>query len=201
MSDLWTPSSSGTDRINSMSMAEQALFAANGTPIKWSNFAMQDVDGNTTLTDGRMAVFAMWLPAMTVSTIYFIQAVNGNFTADNNNKLGLYTNNGTNLTKVAETASDDNLFKSGAGLKSKALSSTYDTSEGLYYVAFLYNQSAATTTPSFCRAQVGNTAVVDCLGSDYQTAYQFNSQTDLPSSIAISGQTSLNSMILWIGIG
>lgn len=84
----------------------------------------------------------------TINSIRFYIYTQGAYTANNNNKLGLYSYSSGTLTKVAETASDDTLFKNPSqSWYGKSLTSSYSAVAGVYCVILLYNYSAQTTQP------------------------------------------------------
>lgn len=93
----------------------------------------------------------MWLPvSATITGAMIYMSTQGNFTGDNTNAIGLYTLNNTNgdLTKVAETANDQTIWKTTLNtFKKVPFTSTYVATAGLYYVALLHNMSATVTAP------------------------------------------------------
>jgi hypothetical protein len=95
-----------------------------------------------------------WAPiilgsAQTITGIGFLQGVQGVYTADGENRLGLYTLSGGTFTRVALTANDGNLWKGTAQTEQRAaLTTPYSAAAGVYWVVGIYCQSAQTTAPS-----------------------------------------------------
>ena len=125
------------------------------------------------------------MPAgITLTGVKWIQRTQGNYTADNNNKVGLYSYSGGTLTLVASCADDGNLWKGASNsVQSKAFSSTYVTlTNTQYFVAFLYNNSAQVTAPfiSILTYQLDFTNSAKLSSTKGAT-------TDLPATQAMSG--------------
>jgi hypothetical protein len=157
---------------------------------------------STAMTDGQVKFFAVYLPkAATLTGVKFIQTVQGSYTSDNYNGIGLYTYSAGTLTLVASTTDDGNLWKgTSSTVQSKAFSSTYAAAAGLYYVGFLYNSSAQTTAPSILQFTLGNAGAVT---ADFTNSAKLNgtlaAQNTLPSSQAMSGITS-GAAFAWAGL-
>lgn len=101
-----------------------------------------------TLVDARQQLIGIYLPyKATITGLGWIQKTTGDTTADNNNKVGLYTSDGTNLTLVASSADDGTLWEQGTGVQQKAFSSTYAAEAGMYWASILANWSAVATAP------------------------------------------------------
>lgn len=143
-------------------------------------------------TDQRFHVVAIWLERdATLTGVKWYQQTAGVYTGDQNNKIGLYTYSGGTLTLVASCANDANLWKATSQTwTSKAFSSTYAASAGLFFVGYLYNQSAQTTSPAIATLgnYANNTLVGDFTNSAKWSAF-LNAQNDLPASQAMSGMT------------
>lgn len=146
------------------------------------------------LTDGQLELIAVYLPlAKTVTGVKWYQHTAGSFTADNNNKVGLYSFSGGTLTLQASSNTDGNLWQPSSNtINNKAFASTYDAAVGLYFIGLLANWSSASTAPALGAATaLANTALP---GLDFANSTKFTgkvtSQTDLPSSQAMSGVTA-----------
>lgn len=143
------------------------------------------------LVDGAIYFVAVYLPsAATLTGVKFYQSVQGSYTADNNNYIGLYTYSAGTLTQVAVSTNNGNLWKgSAATVIAEPFSSTYAAAAGLYFVGFIYNSSAQTTAPTIgCKTNALNNAVS---ASDFSNSAKLVgnvvSQTSLPSTQAMSG--------------
>lgn len=135
---------------------------------------------STNLTDGQVRWVAVYIPrSMTITGVKFMQQTQGSYTADNYNGVGLYSYSGGNLTLVASSTDDGNIWKATSFTwSSKAFSSTYAASAGLYFVALLYNSSAQTTAPALRANQ---------LSSDLLNTVDFTNTAKAGSSL--TGQT------------
>jgi len=118
---------------------------------------------NTQLADGTIKFNAVWIPsAQTITGVKWYQNVIGNYTADNYNGIGLYSYSGGTMTLVASTTNDGNVWQTATGgtFGSKAFSSPYAASAGLYFVALLYNSSAQTSAPNLGNVGTATAAAV-----------------------------------------
>lgn len=156
------------------------------------------------MTDSRVYFAAVYIPlAATITGVKWFQVTQGAYTADNNNKVGLYTYSGGTLTLAASSTTDGNLWKATSGaVASKAFSGTYPAAAGTYFVALLWNNSASSTTPT-----LGSTAnnlttganILDFTNSAGIHAF-LGAQTDLPGSQAFSGLTTTSQQIYWVAV-
>jgi hypothetical protein len=175
---------------DAVTLGQQAL----GSTIKSVGLGCRSlVNLNTTLamTDGQIYLSAVYLPVSTTITgVKWFQPVAGVYTADNYNGVGLYTYSGGTLTLVASSTDDGNIWKS-TGAQSKAFSSTYSASAGVYYVGFLYNTSVAgSPTPSIS----GTTNKTNGTYVDFTNSAKINATINsatMSSSIAMSGTTGV----------
>lgn len=126
-----------------------------------SSIPLQSVTTGAALTDGRHQFAAVYLPyAATVTGVMWELTTNGVYTPDNENSVGLYSSDGTNLNRVALSANVGTTFSAGAAVYSTAFSTPYSAAAGVYWVGFLWNSSATTTAPQLarmaCRAGLTN---------------------------------------------
>lgn len=103
-----------------------------------------------TLADNTTIYTAVYLPvAATITGVAWVQGIAGNYTADNYNGVGLYTYSAGNITKVASSTDDGNIWKGTVStFQTKNFSATYAATAGLYYIGILYNNSAQVTAPT-----------------------------------------------------
>ena len=131
---------------------------------------------------------------MLFRSVRWFQTVNGSYTANNYNGVGLYSVSGGTLTLVASSTNDGNIWQQGSQWQSKAFSSTYSASAGIYYIAVVRNSSAQTTAPSVGIIGSGSSTYDGTGGFDYtnnnKTFGIVSSQTTLPSTQALSGVTA-----------
>ena len=177
------------------------IMQAMGSDVKAMTVGSNPITAQTafTPTDARINFSAVWLPEdSTLTGVSFLTRVQGNFTGDANNKVGLYTYSGGTLTLVASSANDQNIWKSVPGSTGAwtevPFSSTYVATAGLYFVAVLYNQSAQTTAPviaGMAAVSFQASATADFADSAKWAGF-LNSQTDLPATQAMSGITAVS---------
>lgn len=128
---------------------------------------------------------------MTVTGLMTWQNVNGVFTANNYNGVGLFSYSGGTLTKIAESTNDLALWTGGASVwKTIPFSAPVILSKGVYYAAALRCSTAAGTAPTvlafgnFLTANIAfdftNSAFLGAVGTGV---------TALPSSITASALT------------
>jgi hypothetical protein len=127
------------------------------------------------------------------------QITQGSYTADNNNRIGLYTTDGSNFALVASCANDGNLWKGASStVVSKAFSSTYAATAGLYFVAALFTYSALVTAPVIASSGVisGGLNTWGLAANIYRNP-RIAAQNDLPSAPAVTGMTDNFSTLLF----
>lgn len=168
---------------------------ALGSTVKFESLgrSMADVTTTVPISDGQIRFFAIYISETTTITgVKWFQATQGSYTADNYNGIGLYSYSGGTLTQVASTTDDGDIWKAtGSTMASKAFSSTYNASPGVYFIAVLYNSSAQTTAPALGGYGTTNAGVS---AADYTNSAKLISllsgQTALPSPTqAMSGLT------------
>ena len=106
---------------------------------------------SATLSDNTLLLYALeiQLISITCTSVRFFQWTAGSYTADQNNRIGLYKLVGTTYTLVASIANDANLWVNTSG---SVVTKTFDTpyvapANEQLYIGFLYNNSAQTTAP------------------------------------------------------
>lgn len=173
-----------------------ALYTGLGSTIKATTIGNigYPVLSNT-LTDGQARYVAVYIPkAITVTGVKWWQTTQGSYTADQNNYIGLYSYSGGTMTQVAISTNDGNLWKGGNNSwQTTAFSSTYAASAGIYFVAFLWNASSTTTTPTIGGANnLLNTAMASF---DFTNSALISgsvaAQNTLPSTQAMSGVSGI----------
>jgi len=92
-----------------------------------------------------------------IDGVAWVQTTAGVYTANNNNKIGAYTYDGTTFTRVAQCANDGTLWKGAAAYTVKAFTTPYTPSQDmLLWAAGIWNQSAVVTQP-----QIGGHGATD----------------------------------------
>lgn len=202
--------SSGAVGVSALSSAakqfaqdhELTLYQALGSDVKAWSIPPVDADGSYQLVDQRLYLVPMWLPEdETLTGLSWAQTVQGSTTADNENRVGLYTTNGTTLTLVASCASDDDLWDDAAGIIEKDFSSTYAASAGVLYAGLLYSSSAEATPPEIASRSVLSGQYMDMgMPANVYRCHRLSSQTSLPSSVTLSATSENFSGIPSVGV-
>lgn len=152
------------------------------------------------LSDGTAHYMAVYIPKQTTITgVKWIQRTQGSYTADNNNYVALYSYSGGTMTRVAISTNNGNLWKGTANtIQSEAFTGTYDAAPGIYFVGFLYNNSAQTTAPTIGGVATGS-AIPGLDLTNSAKLYGFvTSQTTLPATQAMSGVSEDNAH--WVAV-
>lgn len=165
-----------------------------GSAIKSHHFMGPiNVFSSGSLVNQRQIFQAVWLPkATTITGVGWLQIVSGDYTANNYNGVGLYTYSGGTLTLVASSTDDGNIWKATAtSVATKAFSSTYNASAGLYFIGALWCRSAQVTAPTIATWATINTlyATLDLTNSAKLSSF-LSAQTSLPASPLMSGNTT-----------
>lgn len=174
-------------------LAYQAL----GSPILAETVGQKLAYSNvsTNLVDGQIKFTAVYLPkAATLTGVKFYVRTLGVYTGDNNNRIGLYSYSGGNLTLVASSANSATLWTSAANaVQTIPFSSTYAAAAGIYFVAFLYNNSAQTTAPALASAVALNNLAMASTALGFTNSAKLTGTangTDLTTPIAMSAITA-----------
>lgn len=176
----------------------------SGCTILGWNYSPTEIVTSLTLTNQTIFGTAIYLPvAATLTGVYWYQATQGSYTANNNNRVGLFTSDGTNLTNVASSSDDGTLWKAAsASWGNKAFSSTYPAAAGVYWVLGLYCRSAAATAPVIgSHNSVANVGLLKCNNTNPAIHFTIGSQTNLPSTTtAWSGVSTATSGNAFFGV-
>ena len=168
-------------------------YQAMGSTIKGKNlicYSPHDVVANVSLSNTTAYFYPYYLQnAATITGIKWWQGAVSTSNAGTYNGFALYSVSGGTLTLVASSTNDTTNFKSGANSwKSKAFSSTYSASAGLYYVSALF------TTTGASLPNIGGAASVSGFGGFGSVDFTNNnkmagsvSTSSFPSSQALSG--------------
>lgn len=171
----------------------EALRAFGGKIIAAPIFCDMDASTSLVLQDSDMFVVAIYLPRDTTLTgVRFSNAQNASYTADANNRIGLYKVSGTTATLVASTPNDADTW-TGAQYAwvDKPFSSPYQATKGAYYIGLLYNSSAQTQAPSIYAGEAMTLMNQSSFMGNYVRLRGFiTDKTDLPASF---GMTSFSS--------
>lgn len=180
-----------------------AVKQALGSTIKAEVRPLEIMNQTQTLTAGQLYLQAIWLPvAGNVTGIKWWQAVQGVYTGSNYSKVGLFTYSGGTLTLVASSADDTALWKVGTqAFGTKAFSTPYLASGGLYFIGILYNRSAETTAPQIVATNsmyVAGGGAFEYTNSAKEFGY-VSGLTDLPATQAMTGVNSIG-IPIWLAL-
>lgn len=179
-------------------------FRALGSGIKAQTVGMNLTNATiaSTMQDSRNYLTAVYLSeATTITGVGFLMATQGDYTADNNNRVGLYSYSGGTLTLVASSANNGNLWKAAANTVVKEPFTTpYVAQPGIYFVGLLYNSSAQTTAPQIRRVTNSPSTVdFDFTNSAKISGSVAPTNNDLGASIATT-DVSVNTNMLYVFI-
>jgi len=182
----------------------QSSYADLGSQSKGFLVANADfrVNSGVQVGSGFLFLVAYYLPkAETITGVRWYQTTVGNYTANNYNGFGLYSYSAGTITLVASSTTDSNIFQSaGLGWKSKAFSSTYSASKGIYFIGILHSASATVTGPGWGTASANTAAGVSSYDftNSAKLVSSIGSRTSLPSTQAMSGTTASNQNFTFI---
>lgn len=170
------------------------------------NYNINNNAGGSALTSGTIYFVAMYLAApSTITGAYVPFNTAGVYTPTNNNRVGLYSSDGTTLTLVASNADTPTMYSATAGgsMLTQAFSSTYSAPAGLYYIAYLWCSSATTTSPRLSTMTLNGSFVnAGIIGTNWRFG-SLSGQTNLPSTQALSGVSytgGAGQSVFWGGI-
>jgi hypothetical protein len=155
------------------------------------------------LTDNLAVFMAVYIdrPA-TITGVKWFQSVAGDYTADQTNQVALYSYSGGTLTQVAASANDGNMWKATSNtLASKAFSTPYSATPGVYFVAAVYNASAVVTNPQIVGSVTVSNAAFYALDltNSAKISSTLSATNSLPASTAASALAAA-SATRWFGL-
>ena len=183
------------------------LLLSTTSSVKAMNWQFQ-INNNapsSDMTSGQIYWIAMYLTApATITGAYVPFNRAGNYTANNNNRIGLYSTDGTTLTQVASIADTPTMWTTTSGsMLTQAFTSTYNAPAGLYYMAYLWCSSVTITAPRLVQQSMsGAFSDLGLIGNNFRMGTMAG-QTNLPSTQAISGiahSGGSGQVVPWAGI-
>lgn len=180
------------------------IFAGLGSTILFRTIGAGDINfGSNALVDGVAYYAAVYISkATTITGLKWYQSIQGNYTADNNNYVALYSYSGGTMTQVAISTNDGNIWKVASNtFGSAAFTTPFAASPGVYFIGALWNASATVTAPLI--GQYANSINAAIQSYDFTNSAKVYStvsaQTTLPATQAMSGTTGvLNGR--WFGL-
>ena len=179
---------------NDLIVAHEVL----GSTIKGHNLGVPLVSQIATLqamVSNQNRLTAYYIPYdTTITGIRWYQANQGVYTTSGTtyNGIGLYKWSANTLTLVAQTTTDDTIWKGASGsFRAKTLSSPYSATKGIYYIGLMWTPLVNTTTPAI---GTGSSYSANSLTSgfmDFSSSGKFNpivvGVTQLTTPITPSG--------------
>lgn len=159
--------------------------------------------GQLTMTDQQVRFSPLIIPAnATITGLRFGCMTAGNYTANNQNRIGIYSFNSSIglLTLVASTASDGTLWATTSNtVGSRNLTTPWAATAGIYWSAVLYCRSAAVSAPSIAGGITSLFAPVMETGftGSNKVCMLLNGQIALPASVNMSALTR-SGIPVWI---
>lgn len=164
------------------------------------NFPIHYCNTAGALTDNQIRLSAVTVPnTYTITGVKIYSRVAGVFTADQNNKIGLYSYNAGTLTLIASGTT--NWQGAANTFINIPFTNTLSINSGVYFVAAIYNNSAQTTAPSLASGTALNNAVMasPSLTNGAKLYSSLSTQNDLPSTINSTGLTA-SAAPLWFAL-
>lgn len=181
---------------------EAQLLRALGSSIKVMNCELLEVSGSVqTLVDAQVRFESIYVySAHNINGVKWKQGVAGVFTADNNNRIGLYSYLAGTLTLVASTPDDGTTWKVTTGeFGSAAFSVPYLAQPGVYFIGIIYNNSAQTTAPVLGGSSNSSTLSNLDFTNSALLRGTLAAQTDIPTTQLMSGLTAAQNRV-WFGL-
>lgn len=137
-----------------------------------------------------------------ITGVGFVLGTQGNYTADKNNKIGVYSISGTTYTLVDSSANNGDLWKATAHTLTQVPFSggKHYLKKGVYLITLLWNASATTAAPAMYASSSFNNNGVNVLFSSVYDIVGSTAGSDLPASIAaddVGATTSTYNVILY----
>lgn len=175
-------------------------YSTLGSVIQAQSIPIEITTTGANMVGAREHFVAIYLTAgQTITGVKWFQTVAGDYTAADSNKVGLYSYSAGTLTRVAQSISDDDIFKN-LGLRSKAFQTSYTvTATGTYFVALLWNRSAQVTAPTLSSGTAFTVSpILDFTNSAKLYSYVAG-KVDFDATIASSALT-LNQIPFWVAV-
>lgn len=146
--------------------------------------------------------FVPTLPGL-ITGAWYTLGPQGSFTASNFNGLALYTHGTSSFTQVAITANSATCWNNASGTIIKIpFTSPYTTTDGLLWLAYLFNYSAIAQTPTLGATpfvQQNATSILDFTNSVPAYGY-ITSQSTLASSYNYSSVQKFTQLLPMMGL-
>ena len=186
------------NRRLSVNTKSQALSTAQclGSPILAETISALLATAPTSLTDNAIRYVAIEVRDIISATgVMFFSRVQGNFVADQTNGLALYSQSAGTMTKVRETANDENIWKNAINTWVQVPFATPVTlTPGIYYLSAIYNNSSQSAAPQINMTSLTSTQALGNLPLPANSNFisgQITGQNSFPTTQATSGVTAV----------
>lgn len=167
-----------------------------------SSINVNDTEYADLLLDNALIFAALLVvePVLVTGIVFRISTA-GVYTADANNKVGLYglQEDGVGLDLLASSANDGNLWKT-AGLIQKPFTAPVAIASGIYWGATVVNWSAVTTTPKWSALTTVNAVMLNPLMPAEQRSAGFFGHSDLPATFDVGTNGGPGATLTWLGL-
>lgn len=153
---------------------------------------------STVMSLNHLWVFYNYLPACTVTGVWFAINGNGNFTASGFNGFGLYDTTTTTASLRAQTANNPNFFKTATGAFNLApFTSPYTVTAGNYWLGIYYSASAVVTAPTLMVTYGSTNFIGNSLGfsNGWNSAFELGNAGALVTSFLWSSVPTANRVV------
>lgn len=158
--------------------------------VLMSNPSISNITQSITLATGVLRMVAVYVPiAQTITGVKWFQSTQGAFTSSGFNGVALFSYSAGTMNRVAISPDSETTWENASinTWGNVAFATPVSVSEGLYYVALLYNGGA--TAPAVYGTVNSVNANVNI--GDFTNSAKLNltlgSQTTMPSSVTMSG--------------
>lgn len=173
-----------------------------GSNVQYSNYVGGSVTSTSSI-DQQLRLQSVFIPKTSIITNvgWRVGGTLGNYTADEYNGIGVYSMNNTtgDLTLLGKTANDATIWSRFDinTYGNKNFESPITLEKGIYFLAYLYNNSAQVTAPSLATAAAaGFGTLSDMVAFNTPTntflAGFIASQVSLPVTILSASVTKLS---------
>lgn len=172
---------------------------ALGGSVKGYTFGLNNPGVSSyTMVDGTVYFAKIYLDNdTTINSITVTETIQGDYTADAYNGIGLYTYNEGTLTLVASSVNNGNIWKTSYYPVVYTLATPYAASKGMYVVGLLYNSSAQVTAPVLIAGSgYGFTHGFMTFGITGKVYTTLAGQTALPESTTDAACTSVHTPVV-----
>lgn len=198
-----------TDSILAINADARPFTATNNSGRIWArNQGSQFLTATVTLsnTNGFITWFSVDAPT-TLSGVSWYQSLQGNYTAStgfNGIVVYQYRASDDSLIRIAQTATETGIWQRAASTntwQTASLASSVNVQPGLYFFAFVYNQSSQTTAPIIAGTAADFSGLIKTMPNGRRIGGVFSMSTATPPasirSTAIATSTQNPSALIW----